>query len=608
MNSKTKPIWQFSLNKLAGSLLFFTLFTPLPARADMQPEQVAVIANISSHESTNLAAQYAELRKIPRSHLLKVDLPTDENIDRKTYEQKLAEPLRRQLSKLGLAAKVRVLITTYGIPLHVAAPEENEEDRSVLLQARAKQDAARAALLKMIEQAELLPSTNPSSKEKAAPPSTITDQDLLRFANQTLKSAAGRIKEQEDKELQKKGAQFLTRLVLVFGGINALAADMQRAQTKDNAQTEKILQLLTKEIAAGQKLLQGIEEVAPVRHQQQAYLITSRLFGAAGVLSLAQQEIETRTSKDADASVDSELSLLWWERGFYPLSGRISNPYYQALAMPAGSIPPGMPVMMVSRLDAPSYELAQKLALNAVEAEKTGLEGKVYIDARGLKPSKLNDALALWDDELVDFGSMMRRLTSYPVYIDRLDSLIDKAPDAAIYAGWYSLRNYHDVFTYVPGAIGYHIASLEAVSIHQSEEKGWCKNMLSRGITATLGAVAEPYVEAFPNPRDFFGLMLTGEYSLVEAYYLASPSVSWRMVLFGDPFYNPWRNRAPIKLEDAGIVRNGKRITSITFAPLMLNTADPAALRAKIEEQRKVLRQQIADFFKKMNKQPAPAK
>jgi hypothetical protein len=70
---------------------------------------------------------------------------------------------------------------------------------------------------------------------------------------------------------------------------------------------------------------------------------------------------------------------------------------------------------------------------------------------------------------------------------------------------------------------------------------------LERGITATLGSVAEPYLDAFPEPLEFSALLMTGQYSLVEAYYLTSRWVSWRMLLVGDPLYNPWRNKPAAK-------------------------------------------------------------
>jgi len=42
----------------------------------------------------------------------------------------------------------------------------------------------------------------------------------------------------------------------------------------------------------------------------------------------------------------------------------------------------------------------------------------------------------------------------------------------ALYVGWYRLRHYEDAFAFNLGAIGYHIASGEAVSIHNPQEKG----------------------------------------------------------------------------------------------------------------------------------------
>jgi hypothetical protein len=90
------------------------------------------------------------------------------------------------------------------------------------------------------------------------------------------------------------------------------------------------------------------------------------------------------------------------------------------------------------------------------------------------------------------------------------------------------------------------MASAEAVSVRDRSERGWCKNALERGITATLGSVGEPYLDAFPEPAEFVKLVLTGKYSLVESYYLTSRYVSWRMVLFGDPLYNPFRSRSMV--------------------------------------------------------------
>ena len=64
--------------------------------------------------------------------------------------------------------------------------------------------------------------------------------------------------------------------------------------------------------------------------------------------------------------------------------------------------------------------------------------------------------------------------------------------------------------------------------------------MLNRGVTATVGAVAEPYLPAFPLPLDFFRELFDGR-CLAEAYYRTNPFNSWQMVLIGDPLYRPFR-------------------------------------------------------------------
>jgi uncharacterized protein (TIGR03790 family) len=102
------------------------------------------------------------------------------------------------------------------------------------------------------------------------------------------------------------------------------------------------------------------------------------------------------------------------------------------------------------------------------------------------------------------------------------------------------LKKYVDAFDFVDGAIGYHISSLEAVDLRNPNSSQWCPAMLKDGITATLGAVAEPYLHSFPEPKAFFIELFNGR-CLVEAYYRTKPFNSWQFVLIGDPLYRPFR-------------------------------------------------------------------
>ena len=152
---------------------------------------------------------------------------------------------------------------------------------------------------------------------------------------------------------------------------------------------------------------------------------------------------------------------------------------------------------------------------------------------------------------------------------------VGEAPDVALYIGWYRLRSYEDAFSFNPGAIGYHIASGEAVSLHDPDEPGWCKNALEHGITATLGSIGEPFLDSFPAPKDFIALLLTGRYTLVEAYYLTTRYVSWRMVLVGDPLYNPWRDKGYTTAE----------VQPLLIPPSDLKFPDPVKVREQYRSQ-----------------------
>jgi uncharacterized protein (TIGR03790 family) len=113
---------------------------------------------------------------------------------------------------------------------------------------------------------------------------------------------------------------------------------------------------------------------------------------------------------------------------------------------------------------------------------------------------------------------------------------------AALYCGWYSHKKYVDAFQWSKGAVGYHVASSEAVSLHDPKRKYWVKSMIEKGVIASIGPVKEPYLTAFPPPSIFFPLLMSGKYTLVEVFAMTNPFLSWQMILVGDPLYNPFRN------------------------------------------------------------------
>ena len=112
------------------------------------------------------------------------------------------------------------------------------------------------------------------------------------------------------------------------------------------------------------------------------------------------------------------------------------------------------------------------------------------------------------------------------------------------------LANYVDAFTWQRGAVAFHVASAECTTLHQRGSNVWCKRLLEKGVAATLGPVAEPYLQSFPAPDEFFTLLLSGRLPLLEIYFRTIPNLSWRQVLISDPLYNPFRDRPAFQVSN----------------------------------------------------------
>jgi uncharacterized protein (TIGR03790 family) len=271
---------------------------------------------------------------------------------------------------------------------------------------------------------------------------------------------------------------------------------------------------------------------------------------AAKLRGLDQRQ-RTLNHAETEACVDSELMLLWWDT--YPLyRWQLNTRYFQVPEQVRKSRPP---VLMTCRLDGPSVDLVKRLVDQAIEVEKKGLTGKVYVDARGIKynPKTEPDGFGYggYDESLREMARLLEKEAKLPVTLDDKPALF--APrsclDCALYCGWYSLANYVDCCKFVPGAVAYHIASAEAVSLRNPNAKFWCKNLLDNGVVATLGPVAEPYTLGFPKPAEFFGFLVTGKYTLVECYSKTVVFSSWMTVLVGDPLYNPFARNPRLRPE-----------------------------------------------------------
>jgi len=251
-------------------------------------------------------------------------------------------------------------------------------------------------------------------------------------------------------------------------------------------------------------------------------------------LTTLQLQIDYIVGNQTDACVDSELSMV--------LSDNYELYRWQPNKLKKGGLFFSFRTLMVCRLDGPGENIAFGLIDKAMAAERKGLNGVAYIDSGYSETTGAKSLYAEYDKSLRETARMIRQQTVMKVVAESTKELFapGTCPRAAIYCGWYSLKKYVDAFDFIDGAIGYHISSLEAVDLRDPNSTQWCPAMLADGVTATLGAVAEPYLHSFPKPQAFFAELLDGR-CLVEAYYRTKPFNSWQLLLIGDPLYTPFK-------------------------------------------------------------------
>ncbi|NUP98743.1 MAG: TIGR03790 family protein, partial [Armatimonadetes bacterium] len=253
---------------------------------------------------------------------------------------------------------------------------------------------------------------------------------------------------------------------------------------------------------------------------------------------------------ETTSSLEGELALLAWPP--YDAYRWVYNALHFGFSDAQRQQAP--PVYLTARLDAPDPEQAKRLVSDAVRAEREGLKGTFYLDARGiaLKADQPDwYGYGGYDQSLRDLAEVLKTQTTLPVVLDDKPELFAAGgcPEAALYCGWYKLANYVDAFDWAPGAVAYHIASAEATTLRNPSSQVWCKKLLEDGVAATLGPVAEPYTVGFPKPYEFFVTLLSGRYTLVETYYRTLMLNSWMTTLIGDPLYNPFGAR-PVLSEE----------------------------------------------------------
>ncbi len=521
----------------------------------LDPDQVLVVANSNVADSVVLAEYYAKARSIPKENILLIATGRGFSVSRKSYDDQIRLPIQQALLSRKLAGRIRCVCLMWGVPVSVAGPAPKPTTAptaEAAAIAAAYRIAAKRAHYRLAIDYRLLdtvgkkfpqPKTSglkPLGKLFAPPlpqpPRKLPDvRSLNDSIRKLLASKQAGSAEIKDPPKRKISLRQVVAMHLEVYGLAGLVSHLSESPVAGAPSLEQLKGQLKEARAKLRELSVAKPTAENVKARLEAMQAVS---GASRVCAYAYSKAVAKTGTKptrgvfgADATVDSELALLWWPK--YDLRSSMKNLLHWRMA---GAIKgKRIPVtLMTARIDGPTHADAKRMIDSSLLAQKTALAGKCYIDAGGKYPR--------YDAHFTRLHAFMRKNTKLESVLDQKKTLFQPGacPQAALYVGWYSLKRYVPAFRWVPGAVGWHVASFEAADLRNPKTSQWCAKMIQGGVAATIGAVNEPGLSAFPLPEEFFPLLLTGKYTVAECYWRTAPMASWRLTLIADPLYNPF--------------------------------------------------------------------
>jgi len=237
------------------------------------------------------------------------------------------------------------------------------------------------------------------------------------------------------------------------------------------------------------------------------------------------------------AAVDSELACILLEH--HEIKGIVHNELYNQTYWTRNDWS-GRPLVMAARLDGPDPDTVRRMMHDSLEAEKSGLPGRVYIDLRSIREPDYQ----LGDFWMREAAERMKRAGCEVVTDIKPELFPPDFPleDVAYYLGWYSEHPEgpfaSEGFRFRRGAVAYHLHSGSAKTL-RSADQHWAGPLLRAGAAAVMGAVDEPYLGYTPDLQVFTDRLVSG-HSFGESAYLAQRVLSWQITVVGDPLYRPF--------------------------------------------------------------------
>jgi hypothetical protein len=115
-------------------------------------------------------------------------------------------------------------------------------------------------------------------------------------------------------------------------------------------------------------------------------------------------------------------------------------------------------------------------------------------------------------------------------------------PEALWYYGYYTFKGAFDVYKFKVGAVGFHMDSGSGMGVRNPDGGCWSSMALKRNLTATGGAITEPFASGIQY-GDWFWIPFSYGMSFAEASFNSVASgTRWMCMHVGDPLYAPLRS------------------------------------------------------------------
>ncbi|QEG22429.1 TIGR03790 family protein [Mariniblastus fucicola] len=452
-----------------------------------------VVAALDNEDSQRVAAEFCQAFEIPQTNILSLNFPAGDQLSRTAWEDELRPQVVAWLNENDSESKIANVITVYGTPLAVAAWEDERETKPWRDFYAKALDARLGQINQSIEKlAEIA-----GQPVAAEPTAEATLADMRKQFDDSVAAAQQSISSLKFDQLKTAKATLQSQVRIVAGlypFLGSLKNESESGSTEAARANEQFhyLRGRTEALAQAAELMDRV----PASFEREATILqllerNGGLLSAIGWLKRQQKMVE---ENDSAASLDSELALVLWPK--YRRLGTTPNLLHPAFeTSPLRSV---YRTLSVTRIDGPTPESALALIERATEATKIeSLSGKVYVDLRGATG---NDATANRKERwLQSVASQFKSVENIDAVVESTAELfpVDGCPDTMLYCGWYSLEKYIDSFTFKPGAIAYHLTPGDALGIHDSDNQGWCRNLIEKGATVVVGSVGRPEIVGF---------------------------------------------------------------------------------------------------------------